>query len=667
MGKRTRVRTRSGPIRVAIYLRVSTLKQVDGFGLGTQEEVCVNWLNYKIGAGKYVIHKIYVDGGVSGKKASRPDLDILNEDMENGLIDLVVFGKLDRIGRTMEDIHLWVFNATKRLNIRVATGDGRIDSDDDMFGIMLSLLSYMAELEHTLILERTSGGRYQKLMAGGWPLGQPPYGVVLEGKGSKAVPVLCEDEVHVILMAEKLFVEEGMDREEAAQTLNALGKLTRTGKPWTGANLARRITSTALDGFVEFKIETEPGDDDEEAKYETFRIPVPSPIPDPKRVAALRAAVNRKSTGKKYKPAAKYLLSQRLLSSCGWYYTGGKAGDAPHAYYQCAGKRQRDAEKCSCAQLPVPLVDQLVWEEVVKLLDDKGRFRELADNWLGSVPSRLESYRKRLAELDEQIAKRKDSKKALVLEKLTALFADEIGEDMGDVLTEDTVAEFKASLQQKEEKLQEERDRVAKWIAEAEGQAARVGSVIEVVENLSTKITDFTEQQRADLLELLDVRVQVLTPGERMRKGIADPLTEWHRETGTLVPIEITDEQWQTVDGILPDSRQNWTPKREVFEAILGKLRTAARWSDVEVSGNSWSAVRRRAETWRKGGHWMLAMEALKGAEGVPVPPLRTLPPMEVTGVVDPRYTTRALEERGEGADGEGCNRTLTSAQSSPR
>lgn len=654
MGQRSRVRSHNGPIRIAIYLRVSTAKQADGYGLEAQEEVCRSWLDHKIGRGKYVIHRIYADGGVSGKKAFRPDLDILDEDMENGLIDLVVFGKLDRIGRTVEDIHLWVFNAARRLNIRVATGDGRIDSDDETFGAMLSLLSYMAELEHTFILERTSGGRRQKLMAGGWPLGQPPYGVVLEGKGSKAVPVLSEDETHVILMAENLFVEEEMNREDVAQMLNALGKRTRTGKPWTGVNLARRVTSTALDGYVEFKIETDSGQDDEEPAYETFRISVPSPIPDPERVAALRAAVNRRSTGKKYRPASKYLFSQRLVSSCGWYYTGGKAGDAPHAFYQCAGKRQQGKEKCSCAQLPVPLVDQLVWEEVVKLLDDKGRFRESADNWLGAVPSRLEAYRARLAELDAQLEKQRGaSKKTFVLEKLTALFEQEMSDDMSGVLTEDTVAKVKAVFEEREDELQEERDRAARWLADAEGQVARVQGVIDVVENLPSEIGDFTEQQHSDLLELLDVRVQVLAPGERMRKGIADPLTEWHRGTGTLVPLKITDEQWERADQFLPTSRQQRTPKREVFEAILWKLRTAARWNEISVSGNSWSAVRRRAEVWRTEGHWAAAMEALKDVEGVPVPPLRVLPPMEVMGVVDPRCATKALE---------GWERRLTTA-----
>jgi DNA invertase Pin-like site-specific DNA recombinase len=242
-------------IRVAIYLRVSTAKQVEGYGLDTQEQQCKAWLDLKIGHGRYMVHKTYIDGGESGRKNSRPDLDEMTEAIEKGFIDLVVFGKLDRIGRGMEDIHRWVFNATKHHKIRVTTADGRLDSDDEMFGLALSLLSYMAELEHALILERTMGGRDQKLAAGGWPLGQPPYGVTLDGKGSKATPVLCEDEVRVIDIAANLLVDLGYSRDEAAEHLNTLGIHTRKGLPWTGTNLAKRLNSTALDGYVEFRIE----------------------------------------------------------------------------------------------------------------------------------------------------------------------------------------------------------------------------------------------------------------------------------------------------------------------------------------------------------------------------------------------------------------------------
>ncbi|MER6571937.1 recombinase family protein [Streptomyces sp. NPDC001093] len=656
-------RTARGVIRVAIYLRVSTAKQIEGYGLDTQDNQCKAWLNYKLGPGKYKIHRIYVDGGESGKKDSRPELDAMTEDIEKGLIDLVVFGKLDRIGRTMEDIHLWVFNATKHHGIRVATADGRLDSDDELFGIMLSLLSYMAELEHTLILERTMGGRDQKLAAGGWPLGQPPYGVTLSGKGGKAIPVLCEDEVQVINIATSLLVDLGYSRDEAAEHLNNLGSRTRKGLPWTGTNLAKRLNSTALDGYVEFRIERT-AEDDEEETFEVFRIEVPRPISDPKRVEALRKALNRRSFKKKHQ--THYLLTGRMHALCGGYYTGGKSADSPIGYYRCMGKRL--GLECECAELPAPDVEKAVWAEIEALLSDVGKFRALAAKWLGAIPARAETYRRRLAELDAQIEKKRSSRKGQILAKLTQLFEDELGEGAGDEIDEDTIREVKQALQAKEDELTAERERLARWLREAEEQQHRADEIIVLVEERATEMDSFTADQRRDLLDLLDIRVQVTGKGQTRRKGIADPLTEWHRETGTLVPLKVSDQEWEAVDAVLPDSRQNWTPKREMFEAILWKLRTAARWNEVEVSGNSWSAVRRRAEGWRTSGAWQAAMGALKGAGGVPVPPLLVLPPMEVTGSIDPKFAALELEalETYED-DGDCCNQNHTHAHSSLR
>ncbi|MGW2919494.1 recombinase family protein [Streptomyces angustmyceticus] len=672
-GTLARRRTMRGLIRVAIYLRVSTAKQVDGFGLGTQDKLCNAWLNFKLGPGKYKIHKVYVDGGVSGKKASRPAIDEMTQDIENKLIDLVVFGKLDRIGRTMEDIHLWVFNATKHHKIRVATADGRLDSDDELFGIMLSLLSYMAELEHTLILERTMGGRDQKLAAGGWPLGQPPYGVCLVGKGSKAVPVLSEDECAVIHIVEHLMVDLGYSRDEAAEHLNHLGKLSRNGKEWTGSNLAKRVDSTALDGYVEFKISRT--SEDGEEQFEVFRIEVPRPISDPKRVAALRKALNRRTFKKKNQNH--YLFTGRMHSVCGGYYTGGKSADSPIGYYRCMGKRL--GLDCQCHELPAPDVEKRVWTEIDALLADTAKFRGLADKWLGSIPARAESYRKRLAELDGEIAKKKASRKTQLLAKLTALFEEELGEGAGDALDEETIEEVKQALRQKEDELNQERERVARWLKEAEEQQKRADEIIKIVESQAPTMDSFTAEQQRELLELLDIRIKVTGKGQPRRKGIADPLTEWHRETGTLIPLDIADEDWARIDELLPESRQQRTPKREVFGAILWKLRTAARWNEVEVSGNSWTAVRRRAEVWRTEGHWEAAMRLLKDCGGVPVPPLLVLPPMEVTGSIDPKFAAVKLEAEGAGCGhdhhgeagscvhGSECNQNQILEHSSPK
>jgi DNA invertase Pin-like site-specific DNA recombinase len=37
------------PARVAIYLRVSTARQLKGYGLQVQFEECIAWLDYKVG------------------------------------------------------------------------------------------------------------------------------------------------------------------------------------------------------------------------------------------------------------------------------------------------------------------------------------------------------------------------------------------------------------------------------------------------------------------------------------------------------------------------------------------------------------------------------------------------------------------------------------------
>lgn len=72
-----------------------------------------------------------------------------------------------------------------------------------------------------------------------------------------------------------------------------------------------------------------------------------------------------------------------------------------------------------------------------------------------------------LAELDAQIEKKKASRKGQ-LQKLAQLFEDELGEGVGGGLDEDTIREVKQALQAKEEELTAERDRVARWLREAE-------------------------------------------------------------------------------------------------------------------------------------------------------------------------------------------------------
>ncbi|MER6131154.1 recombinase family protein [Streptomyces sp. NPDC001815] len=639
----------------AIYLRVSTSQQLEGYGLKVQEDQCRAWIAYALRGVRHTIVAVYVDGGVSGKLASREDLDRMTADAMADRLDLIVFGKLDRIGRTMKNIHRWVYDVTDK-GIRVATADGRIDSDDEMFGIQLSLLAYMAEIEHALILERTTGGRMQKAAVGGWPLGEPPFGVMLDADGT---PVLNPAEIKQIEAFADFVIDspEPVTREDAARHLNALGYRTRTGKEWVGGNLAARVLK-GLKGYVDFAFAGE--DEDGEEIATSFRIDIPRTLPE-ERAKALLAALARSSRVKG--KATKYLLSSRLFSVCGAHRTGAALGEDSRSahtagrYYRCMAGRQgvmpvNDRHE-DCWEIPTEEVEAVVWKEVKALMADRGKLQALVAKSLGSIPDRAQSYRKRLAELEELIEKKRSGRKR----KIALLLASVDGESEDDVKL---VEELKAELREQEAGLVQEHERVAEWLFEVEGQEGRAKGMLAMIDGLDTRLDDFTYEQKADLLDLLDVRVQITGKGVPRHKGLVDPITEWHRETGVPIPVGVTDDQWAKVKDILSPSRQ-WGDVRGGFEVMLEKLRERRTWKEYggspRIQGKAYASLYRRVTHWFGSGEYERALEALTPYEGVPVPPAYVLPSIEVTGAVDPRY---AAEHAGRDVRDSSCNETKT-------
>ena len=90
--------------RAALYIRVSTEEQaVHGLSIEAQREALDAWAET---AGVQVAGH-YIDAGISARKsaAKRPELQRLLSDVETGLIDLVVFTKLDRWFRNIAEYY----------------------------------------------------------------------------------------------------------------------------------------------------------------------------------------------------------------------------------------------------------------------------------------------------------------------------------------------------------------------------------------------------------------------------------------------------------------------------------------------------------------------------------------------------------------------------------
>jgi len=136
-------------MKAGLYLRVSTSDQTT--------------LNQELELKRYCeinrieIFKIYRDEGVSGAKTSRPQLDLLLQDMRNKCFDCVLVWKFDRLGRSTAHL-LQVLEELKNKGIRLIATSQNIDTSTPMGKFFFVILSGFAEMEREIIRERIKLG-----------------------------------------------------------------------------------------------------------------------------------------------------------------------------------------------------------------------------------------------------------------------------------------------------------------------------------------------------------------------------------------------------------------------------------------------------------------------------------------------------------------------------
>jgi DNA invertase Pin-like site-specific DNA recombinase len=136
-------------MKVAIYVRVSTSDQTT---LNQELEL----LEY-CKRNDYEVLKIFKDEGVSGVKTSRPQLDLMLQDMRNKLFDAIIVWKFDRLGRSTAHL-LQVLEELKNKNVRLIATSQNIDTSTPMGKFFFTILSGFAEMEREMIKERIKLG-----------------------------------------------------------------------------------------------------------------------------------------------------------------------------------------------------------------------------------------------------------------------------------------------------------------------------------------------------------------------------------------------------------------------------------------------------------------------------------------------------------------------------
>lgn len=213
-------------VPVAIYTRVSTVKQVGGRfdSCAAQAEACRTYLRERERSG-WVEVACYRDAAQSGATLIRPGLLALQQQIAAGEVKVVLIAKLERVMRSTDD---WVpFQALLRKHgCRLESTTETLDETTPAGRLQTNLLVGVAEYERLNTAEKTRTKMLGMVQRGFWPGGYVPYGY--ERDPARKELRKHPEEAPVV---QRVFAEaaQGVPLVTTADALNAEGRRTRQG------------------------------------------------------------------------------------------------------------------------------------------------------------------------------------------------------------------------------------------------------------------------------------------------------------------------------------------------------------------------------------------------------------------------------------------------------
>ncbi|MFD4858497.1 recombinase family protein, partial [Streptomyces atratus] len=628
-------------LRAVDYLRVSTAEQAKGYGISYTGKKTARHMEKK--GWEHV--RTYADEGYSGSldHTQRPDLKQLMADARETPrpFDIVVVPEERAIGRRDRAFWPWVWEL-EDLGIFTAVVRGDYDNTTEEGRSKMRKEQDKAEDERITIRDRTQGGVQEKAEMGGHPGGIAPYGYRIENQGIKGESRLVLDKgdektSHSLLhRAYTHIVDEGMTLGAVEDLYNSEGIHGPTKDYWPKGSLRHVLTGRAVQTAQRvYRDPSQPGIRlDAEGKPifgETVVIEL-EPVFSQLQLKKLNKALTRTARTSTSGEEAVHPLSKHLFGICGSHYTGvSRIGRAAVRAYRCSGTlndyKNPKKQKCDCSQIDAEAVENRVWTEVCKLLEDSERLNGMASDWADIAKANSVDYEARITDLNNQIEELDDTIDVTMGVAARQAARKKLGRKEAEKAVDRAVKPFN----DERDKLVELRDEAMAWRDEVEVAVNRATDLTDLANLARTRLFSMSPEEKAEVIHLLDLRVSI--EGEIPRKTRSDDtISAWFAERDRVVPL-ITDEAWAIVEPIFK-TRKGRKPKdpRALLDSMLHKARTGCAWSAAPVPGaqSIWGR-------WVSSGLWEALLEALATTPGTPPASGVTLPPLRIEGRVDPR------------------------------
>ena len=372
------------PNAAAIYARVSSEEQVQGYSIQAQLRACREWAE-KHG---YAVAKEYVEEGQSAfRNLEKREVlkELLGDAVNKGRgFQIVIVHKLDRLFRdTVESSTARAILKRERVRL-VSVTEPMVGSNTPEDFFMEHLLVGMAEFYSRNLSREIMKGLKQRALQGHLVFG-PPYGyrkeIIDRQEGHKRTrivsrAVIDEKTAPVVQRIFELY-DRGKGYKSIAMTLNSEGHRTNKGRTFRVMFVSRTLRNRAYIGVLDYNRS--------QGRGEREPVSVPGFYPPIIDQSLFERVQERLKTEKEkfqnpFAHRTEYLLSRLVVCDfCGHHYLGTAAKSGQHHYYSCSTYLRRGRKECNAPLLNKGKFEEAVLDQIQEQILTKENVRKYLD------------------------------------------------------------------------------------------------------------------------------------------------------------------------------------------------------------------------------------------------------------------------------------------------
>lgn len=379
----------------AIYTRVSSDGQKENKTIDSQVDAL---LEFALAQG-YVVPEEYVfkDEGYSGAILVRPGLERVRDLSAEGQIQAVLIYSPDRLSRNYAYQVVLIDEFASCGTEVLFVNSPKAETPEET--LLLQFQGMISEYERAMITERSRRGKRFKAKSGNVNvLSGAPYGYnyIKKTDETSAYYEINEQQSRVVADMFRLYTEDFYSIGSVAKTLNENKVPTRKGKSlWERSTIWGVLRNPAYCGKACFgKTErterqriTKPlrakggysaknGCSKEKPREEWIEIGVPAIVSQATFDIAQERLKSNKLHARRNTVVLSLVQGMMVCSECGYsLYRTSSTTSAKNKiyYYRCFGSddyRFESGRKCTCKPIRQDYLDNVVWEQIVALLQD---------------------------------------------------------------------------------------------------------------------------------------------------------------------------------------------------------------------------------------------------------------------------------------------------------